>query len=78
MSIYVLIYLNPSSHLLMVHEGNFLANASVGVRWFHYILCYASYLISSSRALLMLLTYLICTTGLSLPFTGLTLDFAAI
>jgi condensin complex subunit 3 len=21
--------------VLMVHEGNFLANASVGVRWFH-------------------------------------------
>jgi hypothetical protein len=40
--------------------------------------CYASYPISSSCASLMLLTYHICTTGLSLLSTGLTSDFAAI
>jgi hypothetical protein len=40
--------------------------------------CYASYPISSSRASFMLLTYLICMTGPSLPSTGLTSDFAAI
>jgi hypothetical protein len=40
--------------------------------------CYASYPISSSCASLMLLTYLICMTGPSLPFTGLTSDFATI
>ena len=39
---------------------------------------YASYPILSSRASLMLLTYLICTTGPFLPSTGLTSDFAAI
>ena len=40
--------------------------------------CYTSRFILSPRASLMLLTYLICTTGLFLPSTGLTLDFAAI
>src|ERR1700679_2739782 len=40
--------------------------------------CYASCLILSSRASLMLPTYLICTTGPFLPSTGLTSDFAAI
>jgi hypothetical protein len=40
--------------------------------------CYTSYPISSSHASLMLLTYLICTTGPFLPSTGLTSDFAAI
>jgi hypothetical protein len=40
--------------------------------------CYASCLILSSRASLMLLTYLICTTRPFLLSTGLTSDFAAI
>src|ERR1700679_3130457 len=57
---------------------------STGYMVFHLILlrsnysCYASCLFSSLHASLMLPTYLICTTGPFLPFTGLTSDFAAI
>src|ERR1700679_3959253 len=46
--------------------------------WARHGYCYASRLILSIRASLMLPTYLICTTGPFLPSTGLTSDFAAI